>query len=312
MHTPTAPRIGSLFTGYGGLDQAVEQHYGGRTVWTSDVDAGANRIIAHRYPHAPNLGDLTRIPWASVEPVEILTGGFPCTDLSKVGRRAGLRPGTRSGLWTHMAYAINTLRPRAVVAENVRGLLSGEASSDLEPCPWCMGDRDDCTMRALGVVLSDLAELGYDARWTSLRASDVGAPHERERVFLVATPAHTDGVPARPADRGVAGAPREERRRGAADNGHARAGAPLLPGRSPDPVIDGWREYADLIAGWERTTGHRAPSVDADLTVISEWLMGLPRGWVTDVPGLSRSGQLKALGNGVVPQQAAEALRRIG
>ena len=123
------------------------------------------------------------------EPVDILTGGFPCQDLSLAGKRAGLKDGTRSGLWSEFAHAIDVIRPRLVVIENVRGLLSATAHSDVEPCSWCLGDDGgEPALRALGAVLGDLASLGYDARWTGLRAADAGAPHGRFRVFIVAYP----------------------------------------------------------------------------------------------------------------------------
>ncbi|WP_405363830.1 DNA cytosine methyltransferase [Kitasatospora sp. NBC_00085] len=91
----------------------------------------------------------------------------------------------------HVARAVEVLRPCLLVVENVRGLLTSPGSAgDLEPCPWCLGD--DATLpplRALGAVLGTLAQLRYDARWLVLRASDVGAPHHRARVFLTAWPA---------------------------------------------------------------------------------------------------------------------------
>lgn len=114
-----------------------------------------------------------------------------CQDVSGAGHRKGLRPGTRSGLWSHMAYAIEMLRPQRVVVENVRGLLSASAHSDVEPCEGCMDvatGKGKHPLRALGAVLGDLADLGYDAKWGSVRASDAGACHRRERVFVVATP----------------------------------------------------------------------------------------------------------------------------
>jgi DNA (cytosine-5)-methyltransferase 1 len=135
----TAPTIGSLFSGYGGLDLAAEHVLDARTVWTCDVDPAASRILRHRFPHAPNLGDITAVDWTCVPPVDVITGGFPCQDVSHAGARKGLGPGTRTGLWARMADAIDHLRPQLVVAENVRGLLSAAADSDVEPCPWCMG-----------------------------------------------------------------------------------------------------------------------------------------------------------------------------
>ena len=187
-------RIGSLFSGYGGLDAAVVSVLGGDVAWHVEFDKAPSAALAHRFPGVPNYGDVTAVDWAAVEPVDVLTGGFPCQDLSHAGKRAGLRPGTRSGLWEHMAYAISELRPRLVVIENVRGLLSAEAHSDVEPCPWCVGDGSGDVLRALGAVLGDLAGLGYDAVWGGVRASDAGAAHGRFRVFIVAHPEHADGV----------------------------------------------------------------------------------------------------------------------
>lgn len=154
--------------------------------WFVEFDKHPSAILARHWPDVPNYGDVTAVDWASVEPVDILTGGFPCQDLSHAGKRAGLRPGTRSGLWEHMAYAIDQLRPALVLIENVRGLLSAEAHSNLERDCWCVGDEREPALRALGAVLGDLADLGYDARWTSVRAADVGAPHGRLRVFILA------------------------------------------------------------------------------------------------------------------------------
>lgn len=202
------PRIGSLFSGYGGLDMAVRNVLGGEVAWFSEYEPptaktpkptqSAARVLAYRYPDVPNLGDITAVDWARVAPVDVLTGGFPCTDVSAAGQRLGMKPGTRSGLWSHMAYAVSQLRPRLVVIENVRGLLSSDAeravgddgaSCDLEPCPWCLGDDEGRPLRALGCVLADLADLGFDARWRGLRASGIGAPHARYRVVVLAWPA---------------------------------------------------------------------------------------------------------------------------
>lgn len=104
-------RVGSLFSGYGGLDLAVEEVFGARTVWFSEINEPVARIFAHHWPDARNLGDITTIDWHTVEPVDILCGGFPCQDVFSVGKMAGLAPGTRSGLWAHMATAAEVLQP---------------------------------------------------------------------------------------------------------------------------------------------------------------------------------------------------------
>src|SRR5690606_37384107 len=119
----------------------------------------------------------------TVEPVDILCGGFPCQDVSAAGRKEGIGQGTRSGLWSYFAEAIDVLRPEYVIIENVRGLLSAKAK-----------DTQGVPMRAMGRVLRDLSDLGYDAKWTTLAAGDVGAPHRRQRVFIVARPSGTPGA----------------------------------------------------------------------------------------------------------------------
>ncbi|MEU9200398.1 DNA cytosine methyltransferase [Streptomyces sp. DT224] len=150
----------------------------------------------------------------------------PVKDVSVAGRRAGLNSHTRSGLWLHVARAVQALRPCLVVIENVRGLLTSPAGSpgDVEFCPWCLGDTaGQPPLRALGAVLGSLADLGDDAKWLVLRASDIGAPHRRERTFLAAWPA---GHPAQDADEQH----REERRLPASDEAQERGPRPE-PGR---------------------------------------------------------------------------------
>ncbi|QUE26246.1 DNA methylase [Mycobacterium phage Akhila] len=182
-------KLGSLFSGAGGLDIAVEQFFGARTVWHCELNPAASKVLAHRWPGVPNLGDITAVDWSEVEPVDILAGGFPCQDVSAAGRRAGIAEGTRSGLWALFAEVINQLRPGVVVIENVRGLLSARAYRAMESAESTVGDgADGPVLRALGAILGDLADLGYDAQWITLAASDVGAPHRRERVFILATP----------------------------------------------------------------------------------------------------------------------------
>lgn len=189
IYDQLAPTHGSLFSGYGGIDIAVAEVFGARTAWVSDIDPGPCKVLERRFPGVPNLGDITQIAWADVEPVDILSGGSPCQDLSAAGRRAGMTEGTRSNLWVQMREAIETLQPRLVVWENVMGALSARATSELESVEGRVGGGSDGpVLRALGRVLGDLAEIGFDAEWATVRASDVGAPHGRARVFLLAWP----------------------------------------------------------------------------------------------------------------------------
>lgn len=198
------PRIGSLFSGVGGLDLAVTQVLGGRTVFVADVckigkDGSVGHhdphrspcsVLAHRFPDAPNLGDVSLIdwtPWRGL--IDVLAAGFPCQDVSVAGARAGLREGTRTGLWSQVVRAITELSPRLVVLENVPGIFTAPAAGDVEPCPVCLGDGSGEHLRALDAVLADLAAVGFDADWTVVPASGVGAAHKRERWFCVAYPA---------------------------------------------------------------------------------------------------------------------------
>jgi len=198
-------RIGELFAGYGGLGMGVQSVIGGQIIWFSEIDPAPSKILAHHFPAVPNLGDITQIDWSTVESVDVLTGGFPCQDVSLAGARAGLSEGTRSGLWSEFARAISVLRPSLVVIENVRGLLSAKAGdmeewsdeevSGMESGAVGVGDTarsGGSVLNAFGSVLGDLALLGFDAEWVGVRASDVGAPHQRFRVFIVAQPADSE------------------------------------------------------------------------------------------------------------------------
>ena len=188
-------KIGSLFSGYGGLDLAVMNVTGAEVAWHCEWEDAPSKILDAHFSGVPNYKDVTKVDFTQVEPVDILTGGFPCQDLSLAGKRKGLTKGTRSGLWSEFARAIETLKPRLVVIENVRGLLSATATNpELEHCSWCMGETGDGepALRALGAVLGDLADIGYDAKWQGVRASDAGAPHNRFRVFIIAYPSSAE------------------------------------------------------------------------------------------------------------------------
>lgn len=204
-----SPRIASLFSGTGALDLAVQAVFGGEVIWhcqyeppdkngREDKNQYAAKILARHWPSVPNLWDITKVCWQCVLEayglVDILTGGFPCTDVSTAGKRAGLTPDTRSGLWSHMARAIHILQPRLVIIENVEGLLSSKADRGLESGAEALDPDAGAggVLRALGAVLGDLATLGFHAEWQVVAASAVGAPHQRKRVIIYAWPAALD------------------------------------------------------------------------------------------------------------------------
>lgn len=223
----TMTTIGSLFTGYGGLDMAARMALDpdARVAWTSDVEPGPCRLVAVRWPGVPNLGDITQIDWETVEPVDIICGGSPCQDLSLAGKRAGMASGTRSGLWEAMFEAVKTLRPHLVVWENVKGALTSGAFSLVESEKGLLGNRaDGPLLRAAGRVVGDMASIGYDSQWCVVRASDVGAPHQRERLFITSHPA---GEPWQL--RGIAGAGEAA--------GRGTLSEPRRPDRAPGTLI---------------------------------------------------------------------------
>lgn len=156
--------VGSLFSGIGGFDLGLERA-GFHTSWFCEQDDYCTRVLNRHWPRVPVYPDVTTLTAGEVEPVDVLCGGFPCQDLSLAGKGAGI-DGARSGLWSEFARLIGELRPRYVVVENVPALLS----------------------RGIWRVLGDLAEIGYDAEWDCLPASAFGAPHRRDRIWIVAYP----------------------------------------------------------------------------------------------------------------------------
>lgn len=307
-------KIGSLCTGYGGLDLAVESFFNAETVWTCEFDKYASQVIEQRIKKQ-NHGDLKTTDWTQVEPIDILTAGYPCQPFSTAGLRKGADD--ERHLWPHIKNIIGILRPQFIVLENVRGHFG-------------LGFRE---------VLGDLADCGYDATWRLIRASDVGAPHKRERLFILAyadgerlqrssrsrfgfeqsgqTIANTDSDARTQSQR----ADRELRAKSAglrAGQDQRQAGQKHWSGcetasDTSSQCISSIRNVSQLGRRFtSRFDMHLqevpAPLVDDKLNAkFVEYMMGLPNGWVTDVE-ISRSQQLKILGNGVVPQQAEYAL----
>jgi DNA (cytosine-5)-methyltransferase 1 len=256
---------GSLFSGIGGLDLAIEEVTGAECAWQCERDEWRSSVLERRWGPV-QYDDVETMErhddgcvggpecWCGrgVQPVDLVGGGFPCQDVATNGKREGI-DGARSGLWAEYVRLLRILRPRYVFVENVPGLLA----------------------RGMGRVLGDLASLGFDAEWLSVRASEsAGALHHRLRVFLLA---HTHQErPGRPVGsrRGVA--------RGA---GPGRGG---VSGRGP----------AHRPAEWAARVGW-----DPGESGVGRVAHGLPH-------GLARR-QLAALGDAVCPQQAAWALREL-
>lgn len=155
--------IGSLFSGIGGLELGLEQAGLGPVLWQVEKDPFCQQVLAKHWPDAERYEDVRSIRASGLLPVDIICGGFPCQDVSSAGKRKGLR-GDRSGLWWEFARIVDAARPRFVVVENV----ASGASRWL--CP----------------VRTHLHQLGYRTRALGVAASDIGAPHRRARIFIVA------------------------------------------------------------------------------------------------------------------------------
>lgn len=262
-------RVGSLFAGIGGFDLGLERA-GFEIAWQVEIDPYCQRVLAKHWPHVRRYGDITTVDWAAVERVDLLCGGFPCQDISLAGKGAGLT-GSRSGLWSEYVKAIETLKPRWVLIENVAALRA----------------------RGLDQVLGALAALGYDAEWHCIPASAVGAPHRRDRVWIIAyaqsngaqgrilqqrgTVAREDGEVQSMAD--ALGESTEGRHNGV-ERRERSEGETYLHGRPGSGVTDG---------GW-------IPEPD-----VGRVAHGVP----------SRVDRLRGLGNAIVPQIAEWLGRQI-
>lgn len=160
------PTVGSLFAGIGGFDHGFEQA-GYQTAWQVEINPLCRAVLADRFPNAQQFEDVCEVGAHNLSPVDVLTGGFPCQDVSSMGARAGLA-GARTGLFWEVCRILTEIRPQWLVLENVVGLLTSNGGQDF------------------GVVLQALAERGYVGCWRVLDAQYFGVAQRRRRVFLVA------------------------------------------------------------------------------------------------------------------------------
>jgi len=254
--------VGSLFAGIGGFDLGFERA-GFEITWQVEIDPFCRAVLAQHWPDVRRYEDV-RTVGAELGYVDVLCGGFPCQDISVAGRGDGI-DGARSGLWSEYARLIRELRPRYVVVENVAALLT----------------------RGLGRVLGDLAACGYDAEWDCLPASAFGAPHRRDRLWLVAYP-QRDELRDQPGRRG---GPRGVSASVPRHNGAAEHVADADDRRELQPqgrIFDERRRFGD--GGWWRIEPH-----------VGRVAHGIP----------ARVDRLRGLGNAIVPQIAEWIARQI-
>jgi len=241
-------RFLSLFAGIGGFDLGLERA-GMECVGQVEIDPFCQKVLAKHWPDVKRMTDIRDVKGDEFGPVDLISGGFPCQDISLAGRGAGLT-GERSGLWFEYARIIGEVGPRWVIIENVPALRS----------------------RGFVTVLQNLSTLGYDAEWHCMPASHVGAPHRRDRIWIVAYPTGSRG-------------------QACCGDGVGRCGEAVAhPNREGLPL--GQRET--IGRGIVRDTGKTA-------TASSWWLSEPDVGRVAlGVP--SRVDRLRSLGNAVVPQ----------
>jgi DNA (cytosine-5)-methyltransferase 1 len=303
-------KIGSLCSGYGGLDMAVEAYFNAETVWMCDNDKYASVVIKERW-NLPNLGDLKAVDWTTVEPIDILTAGYPCQPFSTAGHRKGEKD--ERHIWPEIKTIISNLQPKFAILENVRGHLT-------------LGFKE---------VLQDLTAIGYDAKWAIVRASDAGAPHQRARLFIFAWNTNNSF------DRPFCGLSQEcctkstgisranetlqcsyansirsnlgrqgekwNQRQSQFEFGQMGSVVANTASKGFQGSVNEGNIYAKCSDIWDRQVPHPLAQNKLNPKFV-EYMMGLPEGWVTDLD-ISRSQQLKILGNGVVPQQAYYALQ---
>jgi DNA (cytosine-5)-methyltransferase 1 len=249
-------RFGSLFSGIGGIDLGLERA-GMTCVWQSEIEPYACRVLKKHWPAIPNLGDIRGIDWTTVGTVDVVAGGYPCQPFSTAGRRAGADDPRH--LWPMFADCLRVVRPRYAMLENVSGHLS----------------------LGFGDVQADLATLGYDSQWDCIPAAAVGAPHRRDRVFIIAT--RRDGM---------------DSDSNSESNGTFNVAA---------------QSWSSPMANTARVTAQISASGRQSTVAQSEW-----RAWWQVEPRVGRVAngvphrmdRLRCLGNAVVPQ-VAEHIGRI-
>lgn len=155
--------VGSLFAGIGGFELGLEMTGHFKTVWQVEIDDYAREVLAKHWPGVRRHADVRTFPTDHNWECHVICGGFPCTDISAAGRRKGL-DGKNSRLFYELARVVSVVRPQYVIMENVSALLT----------------------RGMGDVLGTMVSLGYDCQWHCISAAAVGAPHIRDRIFILA------------------------------------------------------------------------------------------------------------------------------
>ena len=274
-------RMLDLFSGIGGFALAAE------TVWRDELDLVAfceidpycHKVLNKNFPQVPIHEDIKILDGTAFKDIDLLTGGFPCQDISVAGRGEGLS-GDRSYLWFEMLRIIRDVRPRYALVENVPML----------------------TSRGGTRVLADLAEIGYNAEWTIISARDVGARHLRKRIWIVAYPRKETSV----SDTAI------KRLQGTIGEEHERTGK--RPAKRSGEVSN---SDSQRLQGSEETGDTQEEGKEPQDQFLTRLSRGETY-WETEpnirrvangVP--SRVDRIKGLGNAIVPQVATVIMQKI-
>jgi DNA (cytosine-5)-methyltransferase 1 len=277
-------KVLDLFSGIGGFSLGLERTGFFKTICFVEIDNYCQRVLHKHWPEVyirSDIRTLTARHFDGYQRPDVICGGFPCQDISQAGRGEGLA-GARSGLWSEMFRLVCELRPRYLVVENVAALLG----------------------RGLGRVLGDLASCGYDAEWDCIPAASVGAPHLRDRIWIVAYPnSNSDG---RDYDRRALPKLLLRESESRSEPGELRPDVAYANGQR----LQAWNETGNrrqesrgVVAGSESLRVYAEDSA-------KQWEIEPAVGRVVDgVP--DRSHRIKALGNSIVPQIATWIGERI-
>lgn len=266
-------KVLDLFAGIGGFSFGLERA-GFKTVAFCEIEPYCQKVLASHWPEVAIYDDVRqltadRLFLDGIRP-DVITGGFPCQDISNAGRQAGIN-GERSGLWSEVARLIGELQPRYAIMENVTALISGDSG------------------RWFGRVLGDLAEIGYDAEWHCIPASAIGANHHRDRVWIVAYPSGGERQ-SRAKKQGVLRALQED---GAIDSDSGRRGEAHTSALAYPDRKGLQRRRSPILSRRHIAEGYgRSSDWWASEPAIQRMANGIP----------ARPHRLKSLGNAVVPQ----------
>lgn len=269
-------KVLDLFAGIGGFSLGLERTGGFETAAFCEIEPYPQKVLAKHWPGVPIYDDVRELTAERLRAdgitVDVITGGFPCQDISNAGNKAGIEEGTRSGLWSECARLLGDIRPRYAIFENVTALISGDNGRWFEQVLW------------------DISQVGYDAEWHCIPASELGAHHHRDRVWIIAYPNCTGG-----GDKRQAVVQRNEfmdKREAITDNNGveeyvANTDSQGLQGLLTPGTLQRWKEATGHSGQGGESPG-RPWAVEPDICRVAN---GVP----------NRSHRLKALGNAVVP-----------